>query len=196
LRIVYFPMLPIDSSSFPFTITKLTLLSVGLGVGGGMAMLGNLPSLRILKIKWCNDIIDMHVFGGSFPRLEVLQLQDLLQVKEWKQDGSAMPCLRYLVIRRCHCLAMLPPELWSLTALQMVEVEELLLNSTLRRMLQELEMNVSCKIVIKNFAGILFFPFSFLFSIRICHFLHLQHLNMCSPLIFLLLKTIYSHYSF
>jgi dephospho-CoA kinase len=190
LRILNFPMLPIDSSSFPLTITKLTILSVGLGVGGGMTMLGNLPNLRILKIKWCNDIIDLHVFGGSFPRLEVLQLQDLLHVKEWKQDRSAMPCLRYLVIRRCHCLTMLPTELWSLTALQKVEVE-LLLNSTLRHMLQELEMNVSCKIVIKNFAGILFFLFSFLFSIRIWHFLHLQHLNMCSPLIFWLLKTIY-----
>jgi hypothetical protein len=91
LRILNFPMLPIDSSSFPLTITKLTILSVGLGVGGGMTMLGNLPNLRILKIKWCNDIIDLHVFGGSFPRLEVLQLQDLLHVKEWKQDRSALP---------------------------------------------------------------------------------------------------------
>jgi len=29
-----------------------------------------------------------------------------------------MPCLRYLVIRRCHPLSMLPSKLWSLTALQ------------------------------------------------------------------------------
>jgi hypothetical protein len=114
-----------------------------------MTMLGNLPNLQILKIKWCNNIIDLHVFGGSFPRLEVLQLQDLAKVKQWKQDGSAMPCLRYLDIRRCHRLTMLPPELWSLTTLQKLEVE-LLPNSRLRCGLQELEMNVSCKIVIKT----------------------------------------------
>jgi hypothetical protein len=175
LRIVDFPMLPMDSSSFPLTITKLTICTVGFGFGGGMTMLGNLPNLQILKIKHCDDINYMHVSRDSFLRLEVLQLQDLVGVTKWKQDGTAMPCLRYLVIRRCHRLRMLPSELWSLTALQKVEVE-LLSNSTLRRMLQELEMNVSCKIVIKTFGilyrkskyiGILFFPFSFLFSIRI-----------------------------
>jgi hypothetical protein len=39
LRFGYFPMLPIDSSSFPLTITKLTIIFVGLGVGSSMTML-------------------------------------------------------------------------------------------------------------------------------------------------------------
>jgi hypothetical protein len=93
-------MLPIDSSSFPLTITKLTIIFVGLGVGGGMTMLGNLPNLRTLKIKWCNDIIDLHVFGGSFPRLEVLKLQSLEKLEKWKLEGNAMPCLRYFFYQK------------------------------------------------------------------------------------------------
>jgi hypothetical protein len=130
-------MLPIDSSSFPLTITKLTIIFVGLGVGGGMTMLGNLPNLRTLKIKWCNDIIDLHVFGGSFPRLEVLKLQSLEKLEKWKLEGNAMPCLRYFFIKRCHRLTMLSPKLWSLTALQKVEVQVLDLDTEVVRMFQE-----------------------------------------------------------
>jgi hypothetical protein len=144
LRIEEFPMLPSDSSSFPLTITQLTLKKVGLGEGGGMTVLGNLPNLRILKIKWCN-IFNLHISGGSFPRLEVLKLRSLVSVKEWKQEEGAMPCLRYLVIRECFKLTKLPPELWSLTALQKVEVLDS--NSELAQTLRELQMTVRCKLV-------------------------------------------------
>jgi hypothetical protein len=146
LKIEEFPMLPSDSSSFPLTITQLTLSDVGLAQGGGMTVLGNLPNLRILKIKGCDCIRNLHVFGDSFPRLEVLKLQCLEQVKEWKQEEGAMPCLRYLVIAGCRSLTMLPPELWSLTALQKVEVLDY--NFELTRMLRELQMTVRCKLVI------------------------------------------------
>jgi hypothetical protein len=78
----------------------------------------------------------MHVFGDSFPRLEVLKLRSLKVVKEWKQEEGAMPCLRYLFLCGCRELTMLPPELWGLTALQKVEV--LYCNSELEQMLREL----------------------------------------------------------
>jgi hypothetical protein len=146
LKIEEFPMLPSDSRSFPLTITQITLSDVGLAEGGGMKVLGNLPNLRILKIKWCNDFFNLHIFGDSFPRLEVLKLQNLEVVGEWKQEEGAMPCLRYLVIEGCHSLTMLPPELWSLTALQKVEVLDY--NFELTRMLRELQMTVRCKLVI------------------------------------------------
>jgi hypothetical protein len=146
LKIEEFLMLPSDSSSFPLTITQLTLKKVWLGEGDGMTVLGNLPNLRILKIKRCNDF-NLHIFGDSFPRLEVLKLRKLLGVEEWKQEEGAMPCLRYLLIEGCLHLTKLPPELWSLTALQKVEVSNPC-SPELARMLQELQMTVSCKLVI------------------------------------------------
>ena len=100
LKMQDFPMLPSDLSSFPMTITQLTLRDIGLREGGGMTVLGNLPNLQILKTKDCY-IKNLHVFGDSFPRLEVLKLQCLEQVKEWKQEEGAMPRLRYLVIEGC-----------------------------------------------------------------------------------------------
>ncbi|XP_059437748.1 putative disease resistance RPP13-like protein 3 [Corylus avellana] len=147
LKIAHFPRLPSDLSSFPLTITQLTLRDVGLEEGGSMTVLGNLPNLRILKIKYCDSIRNLHVFGDhSFPRLEVLKLEHLKEVEEWKQEEGAMPCLRYLVIAGCLGLTMLPSELWSLTALQKVEFLDC--NLELTRMLRELQMTVRCKLVI------------------------------------------------
>ncbi|XP_059436078.1 putative disease resistance RPP13-like protein 3 [Corylus avellana] len=148
LKIEEFPILPNDLISFPLTITQLTLRDVGLAEGGGMTVLGKLPNLRILKIKWCDDINNLHFFGDSFPRLEVLKLRRLDYFEEWKQEEGAMPCLRYLVISECSNLTILPPELWSLTSLQKVEV--LTANPELEQMLQELQRTVSCKLVIRS----------------------------------------------
>ena len=148
LKLELFPILPSALSSFPLTITQITLNYVSLREGGGMTVLGNLPNLRILKIKRCG-ISNLHILGDSFPRLEVLKLRDLELVEEWKQEeGAILPCLRYLVIEGCLKLTKLPPELWSLTALQKVEV--LRPNPELERMLRELQMTVSCKLVIDS----------------------------------------------
>ncbi|XP_059436077.1 putative disease resistance RPP13-like protein 3 [Corylus avellana] len=146
LTIDAFTIPPSDSISFPLTITHLTLENTRLAEGGGMIVLGNLPNLRILKLEECYDIRNLHVFGDSVPRLEVLELRRLNDVKEWKQEEGAMTCLRYLVIESCRELTMLPPELWSLTALQKVEV--LHPNSELEQMLRELQMTFRCKLVI------------------------------------------------
>ncbi|XP_059440227.1 putative disease resistance RPP13-like protein 3 [Corylus avellana] len=145
LKMREFPILPSDLISFPLTITQLTLRNVGLAEGGGMTVLGKLPNLRILKIKSC-AISNLHVFGDSFPRLEVLKLRRLDYFEEWKQEEGAMPCLRYLVISKCRKLTILPPELWSLTTLQKVEVSSP--NPKLEKMLQKLQRTVSCKLVI------------------------------------------------
>ncbi|KAG2698130.1 hypothetical protein I3760_07G135700 [Carya illinoinensis] len=119
------PRLP---TSFPSTITKITLRQVCLKVRRDMRVLGKLPNLYILKLQSCLLSSKLTFFADSFPRLEM------------KQRRRTMPCLRHLVIKRCTDLNMLPSRLWSSNALQDVEV--LWSNLELVNLLQESQRNL------------------------------------------------------
>jgi hypothetical protein len=136
------PSLPL---SFPPAITKITLRHVSLKVRRDMKVLGKLLNLKILKLQSCLLSSKFYVFGGSFPRLQVLKLENL-RIKKWKQRRGAMPCLKHLVIKQCMQLVMLPSQLQSLTVLQNVEV--LWSTSESALMLQKLQMNVGFKLLI------------------------------------------------
>ncbi|XP_062169523.1 uncharacterized protein LOC133875411 [Alnus glutinosa] len=136
------PSLPV---SFPPAITKITLRHVRLKVRRDMKVLGKLLNLKILKLRSCLLSSKFYVFGGSFPRLQVLKLENL-RMKKWKQRRGAMPCLKHLVIKQCMELVMLPSQLQSLTVLQNVEV--LWSTSESALMLQKLQMNVGFKLLI------------------------------------------------
>jgi Leucine-rich repeat (LRR) protein len=136
------PCLPI---SYPPAITKITLRHVRIKVRRDMKVLGKLLNLKILKLQSCLLSSKLYVFAGSFPRLQVLKLENLL-IKRWKQRRGAMPCLKHLVIKRCIELIMLPWRLQSLTVLQNVEV--LWSTSESALMLQRLQMNVGFKLLI------------------------------------------------
>jgi len=136
------PGLPI---SFPPAITKITLREVNIKVRRDMKVLGKLLNLKILKLQSCLLSSKLCVFPGSFPRLQVLKLENL-RIKKWKQRRGAMPCLQHLVIKRCIELTMLPSQLQSLTGLQNVEV--LWSTSESALMLQKLQMNVGFKLLI------------------------------------------------
>jgi hypothetical protein len=137
------PSLPI---SFPPAITKITLRHVRIKVRRDMKVLGKLLNLKILKLQSCLLSSQLYVFAGSFPRLQVLKLENL-PIRKWKQRRGAMPCLKHLVIKRCIELIILPSQLQSLTVLQNVEV---LWSSTSESalMLQKLQMNVRFKLLI------------------------------------------------
>lgn len=125
LKIISFLKLPRDPNSFPSSITKITLFDMDLGTGGGMAMLGNLQYLQKLKLERCHfdtpGVRILHVEEGSFPRLEVLKLSDLL-IEKWIHEKDAMRRLRHLDIQFCKYDGWpLPEELKSLTALQYVK---------------------------------------------------------------------------
>ncbi|XP_059436529.1 putative disease resistance RPP13-like protein 3 [Corylus avellana] len=128
--------------SFPETITKISLTRVMLDEGG-MQVLGNLPNLGLLKLENCLSFSGLHIPSRSFPELQFLKLHEY-EIKEWKQDEAAMPSLRHLVMTNCYELTMLPSELWSLTALQ--EVEVLKSNIEVANMFQELQKEAGFKL--------------------------------------------------
>jgi hypothetical protein len=137
-------------SSFPSTITKITLREVYLGMGGGMTVLGQLPSLHVLKLRSCflsDPEVNtgcppgLKVVANSFPVLEVLKLEKL-EIEKWELGRGAMP-LMCLVIKECNELKMLPQELSSLNALREVEVSPS--NSVLKKMLEVLQRNLLIK---------------------------------------------------
>jgi hypothetical protein len=136
------PSLPI---SFPQTITKITLRHVRIKVRRDMKVLGKLLNLKILKLQSCLLSSQLYVFAGSFPRLQVLKLENLT-IRKWKQRRGAMPCLKHLVIKRCIELIMLPSRLQSSTVLQNVQV--LWSTSKFALMLQKLQMNVGFQLLI------------------------------------------------
>ncbi|XP_059430386.1 putative late blight resistance protein homolog R1B-17 [Corylus avellana] len=154
LRIEDCCMLPPDPNLFPSTITKLTLKSVELEVGGGLTMLGKLPQLRILKLEGrgykpnraleTQHDISIRVIADSFPQLHVLKLNQM-KIKEWKQETGAMPSLIRLIIIECNELIS-PPELWSLTTLRDVKA---IRSSGWARMLRELQKEVGFKLLIQ-----------------------------------------------
>jgi hypothetical protein len=138
LKIVNFSEYPILSSSFPVTITKITLRQGCLKLRRDMKVLGNLPSLQILKLQSCVLSRKLHIFAGSFPQLQVLKLEKL-RIEIWKQRRRAMPYLRHLVIKECDSLTVLPQER-RFTTLRDVEV--LGCSTELVTMLQDMQTNL------------------------------------------------------
>ncbi|KAF3945557.1 hypothetical protein CMV_028080 [Castanea mollissima] len=110
-------------SSFPLTLTKITLAGANLSAAV-MRVLGSLTSLRILKV---GGVAQQGIYNflnwdeGSFLQLEVLKMAHM-KVVEWNMGKGAMPNLQRLVIERCDFCYMSPDELRSLTALKDVEV--------------------------------------------------------------------------
>jgi hypothetical protein len=129
-------------NSFPETITKISLTGVRLDEGG-MQVLGKLPKLGILKLRYCLCFSGLHIPARSFPELQFLKLREK-EIKEWKQDEGAMPSLRHLVMIQCYKVTMLPSEVRSLTVLQ--EVKVLYSNKKLANMFQELQEEVGFKL--------------------------------------------------
>ncbi|GMI75785.1 hypothetical protein like AT3G14470 [Hibiscus trionum] len=93
--------------------------------------LGRLPSLKMLSIEGLNGIkrLDFEFYGGSeptfkpFPVLEVLQLQNMMEWKDWyypNEDNNGdgeFPSLREVMIHNCPKLLQLPRYLPSLLKL-------------------------------------------------------------------------------
>ncbi|XP_030934397.1 putative late blight resistance protein homolog R1B-17 [Quercus lobata] len=87
------------------------------------SVLGSLPYLRILKLGFHRECIEIYLLcnESSFRQLDVFEMADLW-ISYWELGKGAMPSLRRLVINNCPSLIMRPEELWCLTALQDLEV--------------------------------------------------------------------------
>ncbi|KAF4359243.1 hypothetical protein F8388_005352, partial [Cannabis sativa] len=83
-----------------------------------MPTLEKLPKLRVLVIHYDSFMGDEMVCSrGGFPRLESLQLSDLVNLKEWKVEESALPTLAFLRISNCRRLRRVPNELRNIVTL-------------------------------------------------------------------------------
>ena len=98
-------------SQFPYSLTDLTLSGSGL-VEDPMRSLEKLPNLRSLKFLAKSYLgKKMVCLLGGFPQLRVLKLWKLEQLEEWNVEKGSLQALRFLEIRFCTSLKLLPTEL-------------------------------------------------------------------------------------
>ncbi|KAL4616009.1 hypothetical protein ACB092_07G168400 [Castanea dentata] len=110
---------------FSPNIAKLTLHETRLKEDP-MATLENLPNLKILRLFY-------HAFGGKnmvcsnrgFPLLQSLVLSYVSNLREWRVEEGAMPCLCRLKIEGCHRLKTIPDGLRFVTTLQELEIKNM-----------------------------------------------------------------------
>ncbi|XP_015952837.1 putative disease resistance RPP13-like protein 3 [Arachis duranensis] len=134
--------------AFPACITKLTLRHISFMNADGVNAIGNLTTLRCLKLHGTHEFDDpfeINCSAGSFSQLQVFEMQ-VMHVDNWKLANGAMPCLQTLLIEYCKTLDNLPHELWSLTSLRQVKVVEP--SQALSRALANLEMKDGCDLII------------------------------------------------
>ncbi|KAH0637479.1 hypothetical protein KY289_037394 [Solanum tuberosum] len=97
--------MPLNCEAFPPNVVKLTLHNFHVE-GHVVAELKKLPKLRILKMLWCNHIMEktMALSGGdSFPQLEVLHIHEPYGLSEITcMDDVSMPKLKKLLLIRVH----------------------------------------------------------------------------------------------
>lgn len=114
---------PLDGlPDFPPAISKLCLKWSQLEEDP-MPILKQLRNLRVLKLR-CGSYLgkEMVCSPGGFEKLQVLELDLLDALEEWRVENPAMAKLRCLVIRLCKRLRMLPQGLQHLGELQLVQI--------------------------------------------------------------------------
>nr|XP_025686940.2 disease resistance protein RPP13-like [Arachis hypogaea] len=134
--------------AFPPCITKLTLTGISIRNDDGMNAIGNLTTLRLLRLYGTgkfDDSFEINCTANSFPQLQVFEMEKL-NVDNWKLGNGAMPCLQTLLIKCCERLDDLPDELWSLTSLRQVKVVEP--SQALSLAVANLEMKDGCELII------------------------------------------------
>ncbi|WVZ03065.1 hypothetical protein V8G54_023871 [Vigna mungo] len=109
---------------FPPNIKELTLSWIKYITHEGINSLGNhskLKFLRLLGNPLSEYSFDFNCVGGSFPQLEVLQME-YLKLRKWKLGNGAMQRLQNVIIHKCQSLDNLPTELCSLNRLRKVHI--------------------------------------------------------------------------
>ncbi|XP_027336078.1 putative disease resistance protein At1g50180 [Abrus precatorius] len=106
--------------------------------------------VRVLDLgrNLCNTIPSN--VGGfihlRFPTLEVFQMKKLA-VRKWTLGKGSMPRLQSLLIDKCHWLDDLPSEIWFLTSLRKVQIQQP--SQGMARMLRIVEVMDGCKLVVE-----------------------------------------------
>ncbi|KAJ4977815.1 hypothetical protein NE237_008595 [Protea cynaroides] len=105
---VYLQRQLVSDYDFCSGLTTLTLSLTKL-LTDPMPTLGKLPKLKLLSLFSKSFMGDnIHCLQKSFPRLRVLKIWKLEELKQWTVAYSAFPKLEELEIRSCKNLQMLP----------------------------------------------------------------------------------------
>ncbi|GAB4837428.1 hypothetical protein Ancab_039604 [Ancistrocladus abbreviatus] len=110
---------------FPPSLVKLELWSSGLELHDPMVVAGRLVQLKHLQLGYAYKGAEMTCNADSFPQLEVLHIQGLVNLEEWRVEEGAMPRLKNLSICTCSKLKRLPEELKYIPSLQHLTLEYL-----------------------------------------------------------------------
>ncbi|XP_017433187.2 disease resistance protein RPP13 [Vigna angularis] len=139
---------------FPPNITELTLSWIKCITDEGMNSLANHSKLKFLRLLGnpleSEDSIDLNCVSGSFPQLEVLQME-YLKLRKWELGNGAMRRLQNVIIRDCQSLDNLPNELCSLNRLRKVHITDSPSKQT-THILRILETNNGVQVVIGDFS--------------------------------------------
>ncbi|KAH7522440.1 hypothetical protein FEM48_Zijuj07G0138600 [Ziziphus jujuba var. spinosa] len=130
---------------FPARLTKITFVFSNLD-RSHFSILGQLPNLRVLKLRDADKLYHLKFFAGEFPQLEFFGMKDLQVVETWELEKGAMPNLGRLVICNCFALKDLPDQLWDSTSLQILKVSGV--SGDLENRLKNLSMKNQVKVLI------------------------------------------------
>ncbi|EYU22216.1 hypothetical protein ABFS82_09G010700 [Erythranthe guttata] len=113
--------------NFPANIRKISLSGCGFQ-WRSMGVIGELPNLEVLKLRWCAfSGAEWEIAGGEgelFPRLKFLLMEDL-DVEVWETNsGGGFRRLSRLVIRHCYKLKEIPRGIADSAALEVIEVDD------------------------------------------------------------------------
>ncbi|XP_008384580.2 putative disease resistance RPP13-like protein 1 [Malus domestica] len=128
--------------------------------------LGQLPHLKELYIRGMNAVesVGAEFYGECilpFPLLETLEFVDMQHWKEWlpfqlDHISGTFPCLKTLFVKKCSKLGgKLPENLNSLTKLEIVKCEELVVSIANYKQLRQLNID-GCKVFVHTAAKVEF----------------------------------------
>ncbi|GAB4850700.1 hypothetical protein Ancab_039914 [Ancistrocladus abbreviatus] len=108
---------------FPHNLVKLQLYKTQLELQDPLAAAGKLRHLKVLMLLQESYLgAQMTCDMDSFPQLEVLELEDLPNLEEWRVEEGAMPRLKKLMIFYGR-LRRLPEGLKFITSLQKLHID-------------------------------------------------------------------------
>ncbi|GAB4836867.1 hypothetical protein Ancab_039540 [Ancistrocladus abbreviatus] len=111
---------------FPHNLIKLELCRTQLDLQDPMDVAGKLCHLKVLMLRRESYLgAQMTCDKDSFPQLEVLKLEGMPYLEDWRVEEGAMPRLKDLVIDCCCRLKRLPEGLKFITALQELRIEDM-----------------------------------------------------------------------
>ncbi|XP_050233500.1 disease resistance RPP8-like protein 3 [Mercurialis annua] len=111
-------------TNFPKNLRNLTLSASGL-MEDPMQIIDKLPKLRVLRLLSRSFMGKrMHCNFGGFPKLEVLQLWELVHFEDWEVEAGALCNLTELEMRSCRNLKMLPDGLQHIKSLRELKLRK------------------------------------------------------------------------